>query len=309
MSTQELQATRQAFGDTLTALAGERDDVVAVTADLAESLRMLDIRDQHPERFLDVGVAEANMVGISAGLAMQGYVPVAATFAVFLTRAYDHIRMQICQNNLHAIMIGSHGGVSNALDGGSANALEDIAYMRALPNMTVLYPSDYNETAAAMRAAVDADGPIYLRLYREPTPVITPADKPFEIGKAYVVREGSDISLVATGPHVAYAVEAAELLATDDVSAEVVAVPTIQPLDSETIVASATKTGRVVTAEDHSVHGGLGSAVAETLAEQQPTPMRRVAVRQFGESGPYHDLIAKLGIDTAGIVGAAKELL
>ena len=309
MNDVEMKATRQAFGEALTELAAERDDIIAVTADLAESLRMLKVRDDYPDRFLDVGVAEANMAGISAGLAMMGYVPVAATFAVFLTRAYDHIRMQICQNNVHAIMVGSHGGVSNALDGGSANALEDIAYMRALPNMTVVFPSDANEAAQALRAVVDADGPVYLRLYREPTPVFTDPSKPFEIGKAHVVREGEDVSLIATGPHVAFALEAAQQLESEGTSAEVVAVPTIQPLDTKTIVASAEKTGRVVTAEDHSVHGGLGSAVAEALSEEHPTPLRRVAVRQFGESGPYYELIKKINIDSGAIVAAAKELL
>ncbi len=304
-----MKATRQAYGEALTALAREREDIIAVTADLAESLRMLDIRDEYPDRYIDVGVAESNMVGVSAGLSMMGYVPVAATFAVFMTRAYDHIRMQICQNNLHAVLVGSHGGVSNALDGGSANALKDIAYMRALPNMTIVYPSDANEAGQAMRAVVDAEGPVYLRLYREPTPVFTDPDKPFVIGKAHVARAGTDVSLITTGPHVAFSIDAAEALENDGVSAEVVAVPTIQPLDVETITKSAAKTRRVVTAEDHSVNGGLGSAIAEALAENQPTPMRRVAVRQFGESGPYYELIKKLKIDSTAIVAAAKELL
>lgn len=305
----EMKATRQAFGETLTAIMGERADVVALTADLAESLRMLDIRKKFPERFLDVGVAEANMAGIAAGLAIAGYVPVAATFAVFMTRAYDHIRVQLCQNNLHAIMVGSHGGVSNALDGASAHALEDLAYMRALPNMTIMCPVDANETAQALRALIDYHGPVYLRLYREPTPVFTDPAKPFELGKAFVVQAGSDISLFATGPHVAYALEAAKVLAVDGISAEVVAVPTIAPLDVATIVASATKTSKVVTAEDHNVNGGLGSAVAEVLGEHHPVPLRRIGVRQFGESGPYQELIQKLQIDAQAIVQAARELL
>src|SRR3989344_2534322 len=294
----ELVATRQAFGEALFDLMKENERVVALTADLGESLRLLDIREQKPERFFDVGVAEANMAGMAAGFALGGYVPFAGTFGVFMTRAFDHIRLQVGQNDLHAVLVGSHGGVSNALDGGSAHALEDIAYMRALPNMTIVYPAD----AAAMRLAVPAvaiaDWPVYLRLYREPTPQISSA---FEIGKAYVVREGSDITLIGTGPHVAFALEAAEKLAAENIRAEVLSVQTIAPLNVETIVASAAKTGRVVTAEDHSINGGLGSAVAEALSEHHPVPLRRVGVRQFGESGKYAELIAKLGIDAEGI--------
>lgn len=305
----ELIATRQTFGEELTALMKKQENIVALTADLGESLRMLDIREHMPDRFLDVGVAEANMAGVSAGLALVGYIPVAGTFGIFLTRAFDHIRLQICQNNLHAIMVGSHGGVSNALDGGSAHALEDLAYMRALPNMTVLFPGDAHQMRKAVRAVIAADSPMYLRLYREPTPVFTTEQDTFEIGKAIVHREGSDVSIVATGPHVAFALEAAEALGMKGVSAEIVGVHTIWPLDKDTIATSAMKTGKVVTVEDHSINGGLGSAVAEALAETAPSPMRRVGVRQFGESGNYYDLIAKLGIDSAGIVKAVQELL
>lgn len=309
MSTSELVATRQAFGEKLFELMKEREDVIALTADLGESLRMLSIRDEMPDRFIDTGVAEANMAGIAAGLALAGYIPVAGTFGIFLTRAFDHIRMQICQNNLHAIMVGSHGGVSNALDGGSAHALEDIAYMRALPNMTILYPSDAHRMRAAVAAAIAHDGPVYLRLYREPTPVFTDPECKFEIGQAYVEREGDDITIIGTGPHVAYALEAADLLKKEGIKADVISVQTIKPLDIDTIIRSAAKTGHVVTAEDHNVNGGLGSAVAEALSENRPTPLKRVAVQQFGESGDYWELIEKLGIDSRGIVRAAKEII
>jgi Transketolase, C-terminal subunit len=305
----ELVATRQAFGEGLYELMKKNDRIVALTADLGESLRMLKIRDELPERFIDTGVAEANMAGIAAGLALSGYVPVAGTFAVFLTRAFDHIRLQICQNNLHVVMVGSHGGVSNALDGGSAHALEDLAYMRTLPNMTVLFPADVNETKQALVAAVSAKGPVYLRLYREPTPVFTKPDEKFEIGKAKVVRAGKDVSIIATGPQVAFALEAAAKLKTDAIDAEVVNVHTLQPIDAKTISASAKKTGNVVTIEDHNINGGLGSAVAEVLGEYQPTPMRRIGVTQFGESGTYADLIAKLGIDAQGIYTAVKKFV
>lgn len=304
---QELIATRQAFGEELYQLMQENKQVVALTADLGESLRMLKIRDEMPERFFDTGVAEANMAGIAAGLALRGFIPFAGTFAVFMTRAFDHIRMQICQNNLHAIIVGSHGGVSNALDGGSAHALEDIAYMRALPNMAILFPADANQMRGAVRAAVAHNGPVYLRMYREGTPVFTENGRPFAIGKAYVEREGSDITIVATGPQVAFALEAAEKLQGEGMMAEVISVPTIMPLDIATITASAAKTGKVITVEDHSINGGLGSAVAEALSEHQPTPLRRIGVTQFGESGTYGDLAAKLGIDAAGIYRTVKE--
>ncbi len=233
----------------------------------------------------------------------------AGTFGVFVTRAFDHIRVQICQNNLHTVVVGSHGGVSNALDGGTAHALEDLAYMRALPNMAVVFPVDANEMRAAVPAVVNAEGPIYLRLYREPTPVFTDADAPFEIGRAKVVREGNDVTVVATGPQSAFSLEAAEELAEAGISAEVIAVHTIRPLDHQTVVSSATKTGKVVTVEDHNINGGLGSAVAEALGEHRPTPLRRVGVTQFGESGKYRDLIAKLGIDADGIYKTTKDFL
>jgi transketolase len=315
MTNDQLVATRQAFGEGLFELMKANEQVVALTADLGESLRMLKIRDEMPERFFDTGVAEANMAGMAAGLALGGYVPFAGTFAVFMTRAFDHIRLQICQNNLHAVMVGSHGGVSNALDGGSAHALEDIAYMRSLPNMTIVYPADADEMRQAVTAVAEADGPVYLRLYREATPLLRSFESfegeasEFQIGKARVIRKGADVSIVATGPQAAFALQAAETLAGEKISAEVVAVHTIVPLDVETIAASAAKTGKVVTAEDHSVNGGLGSAVAEALGERQPTPLVRVGVRQFGESGKYDELARKLGIDAAGIADAARGLL
>jgi transketolase len=305
----ELIATRQAFGETLFEIMKEDERVMALTADLGESLRMLEIREEMPERFLDVGVAEANMAGVAAGLALGGLIPVAGTFGIFLTRAFDHIRLQICQNNLHAIMVGSHGGVSNALDGGSAHALEDIAYMRSLPNMMVVFPGDANEMRKALRAVINIDSPVYLRLYREATPVFTNTESPFELGKANVWREGNDVTVVGTGPQTAFALEAALSLQEEGISVEVINVHTIKPLDVSTIVLSAEKTGRVVTVEDHNINGGLGSAVAEALSEHHPTPLKRVGVTQFGESGKYYELTAKLGIDTDGIKRTVKDLL
>lgn len=322
-------ATREAFGEGLYELMQKDERIVALTADLGESLRMLKIREDMPERFIDIGVAEANMAGVAAGLALGGYIPVAGTFGIFMTRAFDHIRVQICQNlpspkategqatssdGLHVILVGSHGGVSNALDGGSAHALEDIAYMRALPNMTIVFPADANEMKQALPAVVAAKGPVYLRLYREPTQPLSrwtgagQAPK-FELGKVQVLRKGRDVTIVGTGPQVVFALEAAEKLKQDKIDAEVVNVHTLQPIDVKTIIASAKKTGRVVTVEDHNINGGLGSAVAEVLGEYQPTPMKRIAVTQFGESGKYADLIAKLGIDAEGIYKTVKKFV
>ena len=305
----ELLSTRQAFGEALYEIMKNDERVFALTADLGESLKMGKIMEEFPERFIDTGVAEANMVGVAGGLALGGYIPVAGSFAVFLTRAYDHIRMQICQNNLHVIIVGSHGGVSNAPDGGSAHALEDIAYMRALPNMTIINPVDYNETKKALVTAINCSGPVYFRLYREPTAQITSDKVEFVVGRANVLREGKNISLIASGPQVAEVMIAVSELKEEGISAEVISVPTIKPLDEETILTSAKKTGYVVTIEDHSINGGLGSAIAEVLAENNTATLRRLGLRQFGESGSYQELIKKVGIDRSAISQAVRNLL
>jgi len=302
-------STRQAFGEALAEVMEKDEKVVAITADLGESLRMLELKEKFPQRFLDTGVAEANMAGIAAGLALAGFKPTAGTFAVFLARAFDHIRVQICQNNVHVVIVGSHGGVSNAADGASAQALEDIAYMRALPNMKIVFPSDYNEMKNALPMLFSADGPIYLRLYREPTPIFTDIKKRFEVGKAQVVRKGKNISIIGTGPQTAYAVQAADILQKKNIDAEIISVPTIQPLDSKTILASGKKTGRVVTVEDHSINGGLGSAVAELFSENYPLQMKRLGARKYGESGSFSEMIKNMGIDTESIVDAARKML
>jgi transketolase len=282
--------------------------VFSLTADLAESLKILKVKESFPERFIDTGVAEANMAGVAAGLAIAGYIPVAGTFAVFMTRAFDHIRLQICQNNLHVILVGSHGGVSNAADGGSAHALEDFAFLRALPNMTIINPTDYNETRQAFLAAIDYPGPVYLRLYREPTAQITESAEKFIIGKARIIRKGKDITVVASGPQTAEALVVADRM-SDKIDVEVISVPTIKPLDKKTILKSAKKTGRVITVEDHSINGGLGSAVAEILAENKVGKLLRLGLRQFGESGEYSALIKKVGIDSGAIIKAIRQLI
>ena len=302
----EKVALRDAFGEALLTLGKENPRVVALTADLAESLRMVKFEEAFPERFLDVGVAEENLAGVAAGLALGGFIPFAGSFGCFLTRAFDHVRVSICQNNLSVILVGSHGGVSNAADGASAHALEDLAMMRTLPNMTVVAPGDANEMRQAVRAVASCEGPVYLRLYREPTPVFSDPQRSFVIGKATIERQGRDVTVVACGPQVATALAAAEeLWGTVDV--EVVNSSTVKPIDVETIVASAKKTGRVITLEDHSVHGGLGSAVAEVLGEHHPVPVTRLGLRTFGESGAYAAVTRHVGIDAGALVVALRQ--
>ncbi len=297
----KLEATRQAFGEALFEEMKINPKVFALTADVGESLRMMKIKEELPDRLIDTGVAESNMIGISAGLALKGYVPVAGAFACFMTRAYDHIRVQICQNNLHAIIVGSHAGVSNSPDGGTANALEDIAYMRALANMKIVFPADAQEVREALPLLISSEGPFYLRLYREPTPLIE--NKPiFELGKGQVLRDGKDMTIIATGPQVAFALEASELLKAEGVFAEIISIPTIKPIDSGTIIQSAMKTKNVFTVEDHSIFGGLGSAVSEVLSENFPVKIKRIGWTKFGESGKFKDLIGLGGLSATEIV-------
>lgn len=304
-----LIALRDAFGEALLALGKENPKVVALTADLADSLRMVKFGEAFPDRFLEVGVAEEDLVGVAAGFALGGFIPFAGSFGCFLTRAFDHLRVSVCQNNLHVVLVGSHGGVSNAADGASAHALEDLAMMRALPNMTILVPADAHEMRQAVRAAAARAGPVYLRLYREPTPVFTEARRPFRIGAALVERKGKDVTVIGCGPQVATALQVAEAL-NRKISVEVINCGTLQPIDRETILTSARATGRVVTIEDHNVNGGLGSAVAEVLSEAGlGVPLRRVGLRSFGESGSYAALTEKLGIDAAGLARAVTELM
>jgi transketolase len=299
-------ALRDAFGEALLEVGKRDPNIIALTADLAESLRMVKFEEAFPDRFLDVGVAEENLAGVAAGYALGGFIPFAGSFGCFLTRAFDHVRVSICQNNLHVVLVGSHGGVSNAADGASAHALEDLAMMRSLPNMAVVVPADANEMRQAVGAVARHPGPVYLRLYREPTPVFTDRERPFSIGKAAIERRGRDVTVVGCGPQVATALAAAETLAgTMDV--EVMNCSTLQPIDASTIVASAKKTGRVVTIEDHNVHGGLGDAVAEVLGEHFPVSLTRLGSRSFGESGSYADVARRVGIDVESLVEILRE--
>jgi transketolase len=305
------KATREALGTTLVELANEGVDVVAVEADLSKSTTTNKLADAYPDRFFNVGIAEANMVDVAAGLSVAGKIPFTGSFAVFATgRAYDQIRNTVCYANLNVKLTPTHAGITVGPDGGSHQMIEDIALMRVLPGMRVLVPADYNAAKAAIRCAAATPGPFYVRLGRATLAEVYPEGTEWELGRANVLREGTDVTIVAAGVMVAEALAAADELATTGVSAEVIDVATIKPLDCETIIASARKTGRVVTAEEHSIIGGLGSAVAEVLGENAPTPFARIGVRDvFGTSGDPDELMVHFGLTASDIAGAARTLI
>jgi transketolase len=306
------KATREALGATLVQLVAEgRDDIVVLDADLAKATTTVKFSSAYPERFFDVGIAEQNLIGTAAGLAVGGKTPFASSFAVFATgRAYDQIRNSVCYANLPVKIAATHAGVTVGPDGGSHQMLEDIALMRALPNMTVLVPADVVSARAAIRAASVSPGPVYIRLGRPAVSVLYDDGFTFEIGRATTLRDGTDVSLLACGHMVEQALEAADLLAAEGVSAEVIDMATIKPLDVDAVVASATRTGAVVTCEEHSIIGGLGSAVAEVLGELAPTPMERVGVRDtFGTSGEAPELMAYFHLVAPDIAAAARRVI
>ena len=304
-------ATRDAYGEALAELGAVNENVVVLEADLSKSTKTSDFKKVYPERHFNMGIAEQNMLGVAAGFAAAGKIPFASSFAVFATgRAYDQIRNSIAYPNLNVKIAATHAGLTVGEDGGSHQMLEDIALMRALPNMTVIVPADGVETKLAVKAAAEYEGPVYIRMGRPKVPVLFGDDYKFEIGKGVVLKEGSDVTLVATGIMVSKAMEAAEALAAEGVSAAVVNISTIKPLDVALIVAQAQKTGAVVTCEEHNIYGGLGSAVAEALVENCPVPMARVGVNDsFGESGLPDELLEKYGLTAAAIVENAKAVI
>ena len=297
------RATREAYGQTLVELVNEGHDIVAVDADLAGSTKLADLQKAFPQRMVDVGIAEQNMGGVASGLALTGRTVFTGSFAVFATgRAYDQIRNTVCDSGLNVKICPTHAGITVGEDGATHQCNEDLALMRAIPGMTVIVPADDVEAKAAVRAAYEAEGPVYVRLGRLPVPVIHKDDYHFELGRGVIEREGSDVTVIACGLEVPAALEAAKTLADKGVSCEVINMATIKPLDGDLIVASARKTGRVVTVEEHSVIGGLGSAVCDLLCEACPTPVKKIGVNDvFGESGPALDLLAKYGLDGAGV--------
>jgi transketolase len=303
---------RDAFGKALLELAEQNEKVVALTADLAEAIRVHWFAEKYPERFYQIGIAEQDMIGTAAGLALAGLVPFATTFAVFAAnRANEQIRMAVCYNRANVKIAVSHGGITPGEDGATHQGLEDIAAMRLMPGMTVLVPADAEETRLATFAAAAHDGPVYLRLGRLPFPSVTDrAEQPFTIGKARTLRSGEDVTLIACGIMVGMAMEASDRLRAQGISASVVDMHTIKPIDRETIIAEARRTGCIVTAEEHSVLGGLGGAVAEVLTEHVPVPLVRVGTMDtFGESGDPKLLLAKYGLTPERIVEAARQAI
>ena len=304
-------ATRQSYGAALVELGNETDDFVVLDADLAAATQTGKFKAAHPSRFFDVGIAECDLMGIAAGIAATGHVAFASTFAMFAAgRAFEQVRNSIGYPHLNVKIGATHAGISVGEDGATHQCNEDIALMRTIPGMTVVVPADDVEAKAAVRAAYETPGPFYLRFGRLATPVIHGDDYAFDLAHGVVEREGSDVTIVACGLMVAAALEAAEALSAEGIDAEVINIHTIKPIDSDLVAASAAKTGHVVTCEEHSVIGGLGSAVCDVLAERCPTPVRKVGVNDvFGESGPAVDLLHKYGLDAGGVERAVRELL
>lgn len=308
---QNVKDTRSGFGAGLSELGKTNPKVVALCADLTGSLKMDAFQKEHPERFFQVGIAEANMMGVAAGLTIGGWIPFTGTFANFSTgRVYDQIRQSIAYSGKNVKICASHAGITLGEDGATHQILEDIGLMKMLPGMVVINPCDYNQTKAATIAIANYDGPVYLRFGRPAVPNFTDADAPFEIGKALMLNEGKDVSIFATGHLVWKAIEAGQALAEMGIDAEIINIHTIKPLDEEAVLKSVAKTRCVVTAEEHQMNGGLGDSIAQLLARKNPTPLEMVAVNDsFGESGTPDDLMKKYGLESANIVAAVQAVL
>lgn len=303
--------TRSGFGDGLTELGKINENVVALCADLTGSLKMGDFKKNYPERFFQVGIAEANMIGMAAGMTIGGKIPFTGTFANFSTgRVYDQIRQSVAYSGKNVKICASHAGLTLGEDGATHQILEDIGLMKMLPGMTVINTCDYNQTKAATIAIAKHEGPVYLRFGRPKVANFTPEDQEFEIGKALVLTEGADVTIIATGHLVWEALQAAEQLETRGIKAEVIDIHTIKPLDEQAILKSVKKTGCVVTAEEHNFLGGLGESVARTLAQNGPAPQEFVATQDtFGESGTPEQLMEKYGLNAAAIFKAAEKVI
>ena len=303
--------TRSGFGAGLTELGKSNENVVALCADLIGSLKMNDFQNNHPERFYQVGIAEANMMGIAAGMTIGGKIPFTGTFANFSTgRVYDQIRQSIAYSGKNVKICASHAGLTLGEDGATHQILEDIGLMKMLPGMTVINTCDYNQTKAATKAIADYNGPVYLRFGRPKVANFTPEDQTFEIGKAIQLQEGSDVTIVATGHLVWEALQAAETLNEQGITADVINIHTIKPLDEAAILNSVAKTNCIVTAEEHNILGGLGESVARVLAKNNPTPQEFVATQDtFGESGTPAQLMEKYGLNASAIVNATQRVL
>jgi len=305
-------ATRESYGNALAKYGAEYPDLVVLDADLANATKTQTFKNAFPDRFFDCGIAESNMTGIAAGLATCGKIPFISSFAMFAAgRNFEQVRNSIGYPQLNVKIGATHAGITVGEDGATHQCLEDIALMRTIPGMTVIVPADDTEVFAAVKAAIDHKGPVYLRFSRAASPVFYEPDKlKFEIGKGITLREGSDITIIATGVEVNYSLEAADMLEKDGVKARVIDMHTIKPLDEELVVKAAKETGKIFTVEEATVIGGLGSAVAETVADKHPVPVHRIGVNDvFGESGPWAELMKKYKLDTEGIYEQIKAKL
>ena len=307
----EIKDTRSGFGAGLTELGEKNKDVVALCADLTGSLKMNDFKNNHPERFFQIGVAEANMIGIAAGMTIGGKIPFTGTFANFSTsRVYDQIRQSVAYSNKNVKICASHAGLTLGEDGATHQVLEDIGMMKMLPHMTVINTCDYNQTKAATIAIADHIGPVYLRFGRPKVPNFTDENQKFEIGKAVKINDGTDVTICATGHLLWEAIEAAKTLKESNISVEVINIHTIKPLDKDAILKSVLKTGCIVTAEEHMLNGGLGDSIAQVLSTENPTPMEMVGVNDtFGESGTPKQLMEKYGLTSKDIIAATNKVL
>ena len=307
----EMKDTRSGFGAGLTELGKTNSKVVALCADLTGSLKMNEFQNNHPERFFQVGIAEANMMGIAAGMTIGGKIPFTGTFANFSTsRVYDQIRQSIAYSNKNVKICASHAGVTLGEDGATHQVLEDIGMMKMLPHMTVINPCDFNQTKAATLVIAEHLGPVYLRFGRPKVPNFTNENQKFEIGKAVNLKDGNDVSIFATGHLVWEALEAAKILNELNINAEIINIHTIKPLDKEAVIKSVSKTGCVVTAEEHMLNGGLGDSIAQLLSREMPLPLEMVGVNDtFGESGTPRQLMEKYGLTSSDIVNAVKKVI
>jgi transketolase len=307
----ESVALRDVFGDTLIELIDRNDNVYVLDGDLANSTKADKVSRERPDHFLEMGITEQNMVGVAAGMASCGLIPWLSSFACFLVnRDLDQLRVSVAQPNLNVKMGAGFTGIMTGRTGKTHQEVSDIAVMRSMPNMTVLAPADGIEARLAMIAATDWDGPVYLRLTRDPSPLIFSEGWDFDIGNGYVLREGSDVTIIATGVQTVRALQATEILQSRGISAHLLHLPTLKPLDTEAIVSAAARTGRVLTSEDHSIVGGLGGAVAETLSEHHPTPLRRLGLNDcFGVSGSDEAMLEKFGLTPLQVAGATEAFL
>ena len=302
---------RDGYGKALLELCEKKENIMVLDADVAKSTRTVWVRDKYPEYFMDMGISEQDMVGTASGLALSGITPFVSTYCVFLAgRAWDQIRTTVCYNNLNVKLAGAHAGISVGPDGATHQSLEDVALMRVLPNMTVIVPCDAEETRKATLAIAKKNGPCFIRFGREAVPVVTDENTPFEIGKARICREGSDVTIIANGAMVYEAMQAAEQLEQENISAQVINMHTVKPLDEQAVLDAAKKTGCIVTAEEHQIGGGLGSAVAECLAKHYPVPMEMVGVNDsFGESGKPEELMDRYHLSARSIYKMSQKVL